>query len=129
MEKDFRWLFKATGSGSLSTRCTGVQETIERQHRSCRLNTGQMREKKEQVLVKSNILKTIKNILSSQAWMKDQCFISSESNSKLKCRLACDLSSYGLKQFRVCLSYKDEVMQWKQAVLSYSLAFNNLQSK
>lgn len=33
----------ATGSGSLSIRCTGVQETIARQHRSCRLNTGGVR--------------------------------------------------------------------------------------
>lgn len=29
----------ATGRGSLSIRCTGVQETIERQHRSWRLKT------------------------------------------------------------------------------------------
>lgn len=40
MEKDFRWLLMVTGSGSLSMRCTGVQETMARQHRSCRLNTG-----------------------------------------------------------------------------------------
>lgn len=40
MEKDFRWLLMVTGSGSLSIRCTGVQETMARQHRSCRLNTG-----------------------------------------------------------------------------------------
>lgn len=40
IEKDFRWLLMATGSGSLSIRCTGVQETMARQHRSCRLNTG-----------------------------------------------------------------------------------------
>lgn len=39
MEKDLRWLLKATGRGSLSTRCTGVQETTARQQRSCRLST------------------------------------------------------------------------------------------
>lgn len=39
MEKDLRCDLMATGRGSLSIRCTGVQETIERQHRSCRLKT------------------------------------------------------------------------------------------
>lgn len=34
MENDLRWDFMATGRGSLSIRCTGVQETIERQQRS-----------------------------------------------------------------------------------------------
>ena len=29
-----------TGNGSLSMRWTGVQETMARQHRSCKLNTG-----------------------------------------------------------------------------------------
>lgn len=29
-----------TGKGSLSMRWTGVQETMARQHRSCKLNTG-----------------------------------------------------------------------------------------
>lgn len=43
MEKDLRCDLMATGSGSLSIRCTGVQETMERQHRSWRLKT----EKKE----------------------------------------------------------------------------------
>lgn len=40
MEKDLRWPLKAMGSGSLSTRCTGVQDTTARQHRSCRLSTA-----------------------------------------------------------------------------------------
>ena len=39
IEKDLRWDLMATGSGSLSMRWTGVQDTIARQHRSCRLNT------------------------------------------------------------------------------------------
>lgn len=39
MEKDLRCDLMATGRGSLSIRCTGVQETIERQHRSWRLKT------------------------------------------------------------------------------------------
>lgn len=39
MEKDLRWLLMVTGSGSLSMRCTGVQETMARQQRSCRLKT------------------------------------------------------------------------------------------
>lgn len=39
IEKDLRWLLMVTGRGSLSMRCTGVQETIARQQRSCRLNT------------------------------------------------------------------------------------------
>lgn len=34
MEKDLRCDFIATGRGSLSIRCTGVQDTIERQQRS-----------------------------------------------------------------------------------------------
>ena len=37
IEKDLRWLLMVTGSGSLSMRCTGVQETMARQQRSCRL--------------------------------------------------------------------------------------------
>lgn len=40
IEKDLRWDFMATGRGSLSIRCTGVQETMDRQHRSWRLKTG-----------------------------------------------------------------------------------------
>lgn len=46
MEKDLRWLLMVTGSGSLSMRCTGVQETMARQQRSCRLKTegGKMEE-------------------------------------------------------------------------------------
>lgn len=40
MEKDLRWLLMVTGSGSLSMRCTGVQDTMARQQRSCRLNTA-----------------------------------------------------------------------------------------
>lgn len=40
IEKDLRWLLMVTGSGSLSMRCTGVQETMARQQRSCRLNTA-----------------------------------------------------------------------------------------
>lgn len=39
MEKDFKWLLMVTGRGSLSIRWTGVQETMARQQRSCRLNT------------------------------------------------------------------------------------------
>lgn len=37
----------ATGRGSLSMRCTGVQETIERQHRSWRLKTVPQDKKKK----------------------------------------------------------------------------------
>lgn len=40
MEKDLRCDLMATGSGSLSMRWTGVHDTMARQHRSCRLNTG-----------------------------------------------------------------------------------------
>lgn len=40
IENDLRWLLMVTGSGSLSMRCTGVQETMARQQRSCRLNTA-----------------------------------------------------------------------------------------
>ena len=40
MENDFRWDLIATGSGSLSMRWTGVQETMARQHRSCSVKTG-----------------------------------------------------------------------------------------
>ena len=40
IEKDLRWLLMVTGRGSLSMRCTGVQETMARQQRSCRLNTA-----------------------------------------------------------------------------------------
>lgn len=43
IEKDLRWLLMVTGSGSLSMRCTGVQETMARQQRSCRLNTAGQR--------------------------------------------------------------------------------------
>lgn len=43
IEKDLRWLLIVTGSGSLSMRCTGVQETMARQQRSCRLNTAGQR--------------------------------------------------------------------------------------
>lgn len=44
MEKDLRWDLMATGRGSLSIRCTGVQETMERQHRSWRLKTVEQEE-------------------------------------------------------------------------------------
>lgn len=44
MEKDLRWDLRARGRGSLSTRWTGVQDTMERQHRSWRLNTKKERE-------------------------------------------------------------------------------------
>lgn len=40
MEKDLRCDLMATGSGSLSMRCTGVHDTMARQHRSCRLKTA-----------------------------------------------------------------------------------------
>jgi len=33
-----------TGNGSLSMRWTGVQDTMARQHRSCKLNTGGRKE-------------------------------------------------------------------------------------
>lgn len=51
MEKDLRWLLMVTGRGSLSMRCTGVQETMARQQRSCRLKTvrGKARWRREQV--------------------------------------------------------------------------------
>lgn len=39
MEKDLRWDLMATGSGSLSMRWTGVQDTMALQQRSCRLKT------------------------------------------------------------------------------------------
>lgn len=39
IEKDLRWLLRAVGSGSLSSRCAGVQDTTARQHRSCKLRT------------------------------------------------------------------------------------------
>lgn len=41
IEKDLRWDLMATGRGSLSMRCTGVQETMDRQHRSWRLKTAE----------------------------------------------------------------------------------------
>lgn len=41
MEKDLRWDLMATGSGSLSMRWTGVQDTMALQQRSCRLNTAE----------------------------------------------------------------------------------------
>lgn len=44
IEKDLRWLLRAVGSGSLSTRCTGVQDTTARQHRSCKLSTWEIKE-------------------------------------------------------------------------------------
>ena len=39
MEKDLRCDCRARGRGSLSTRWTGVHDTMERQHKSCRLST------------------------------------------------------------------------------------------
>ena len=44
IEKDLRWLLRAVGSGSLSTKCTGVQDTTARQHRSCKLSTWERKE-------------------------------------------------------------------------------------
>lgn len=44
-------------------------------------------------------------------------------NSKFKIAYVCKLSII-IRFKTVCLSYEDEVMQWKQeTVLSYSLAF------
>lgn len=44
IEKDLRWLLRAVGSGSLSSRCAGVQDTTARQHRSCKLSTWERKE-------------------------------------------------------------------------------------
>jgi len=46
MEKDLRWDLMATGSGSLSMRWTGVQDTMALQQRSWRLKTAEGNKKK-----------------------------------------------------------------------------------
>lgn len=63
IEKDLRRDLMATGRGSLSMRCTGVQETIERQHRSWRLKTeeqDEIRKRNMDVMTQSHVKYTKK---------------------------------------------------------------------